>query len=109
MDAMNTTNRPVNRELDREVELLVEQHTAQIGSGFAEYELRAIRNEGGFAETAVDALGFSYEHFGMMEAQAVSCIQCGGLFVDRLSVMRRHRIQCGWLAAWRERLAQGKF
>lgn len=84
--------------LDEEIEMLVAQRNTQVGEdfGFADYELRAIRNEGGFSEHALYALGFSVEPLGMQEAQAVSCNVCGGLFRDELRLLRRHRLQCGW-------------
>lgn len=84
--------------LDEEVEMLVAQRKSQVGEafGFADYELLAIRNEGGFSEHATVALGFSDEHFGMQEVQAVSCNVCGALFRDTLRLLRRHRLVCGW-------------
>lgn len=68
----------------------------QMGYRFDDYELRSVSGEGGFLDIAIDALGFDEEDFGRDEAQAVSCRICGGLFVDHLWTMRRHRLQCGW-------------
>lgn len=58
---------------------------------------RAIAGEGGFLDQAVEALAFRSENFGMQDSQAVSCEVCGGLFLEQLSVMRRHRLRCGWV------------
>lgn len=82
---------------DRVLNALIAQRLEQLGPryGWAEYEIWAIRGEGG-AEEAVHALGFYYEDFGMREAQAVSCTECGGIFRDSLRFMKRHRLQCGW-------------
>jgi hypothetical protein len=84
--------------LDAEVAALIEQQNAALpkGCGWADYEIRAISNKGSFDGVAVSALGFTYEHFEMRESQAVSCDVCGGLFKEWLSVMRRHRLRCGW-------------
>lgn len=88
----------IDVEQDPEVEALIAQRLQQLGRRFdwADYEIRAIRGEGGFAEHAVSALGFHYEDFGMRLAQAVSCTECGAHFRDQLTFMRRHRLQCGW-------------
>ena len=84
----------------RQTAALVEQRSAHTGEGmgWADYEIRAVSGEGGFLDQATDALGFDERHFGMQETQAVSCEVCGGLFVEQLDVMRRHRLRCGWTA-----------
>jgi hypothetical protein len=81
-----------------EVDELAIQRRQQLGDafGFADYELRAIRDEGGFANDAISALRFTSEHLGMQDVQAVSCDICGALFTERLRMMRRHRLECGW-------------
>jgi hypothetical protein len=86
------------RRFEEQIAQLIEQHRTSVppDCGWADYEIRAVRGEGGFAEHAVSALGFRYQDFGMRESQAVSCQVCGGLFVDSLIYMRRHRLQCGW-------------
>ncbi|WKW86667.1 hypothetical protein SEA_KARHDO_41 [Mycobacterium phage Karhdo] len=77
---------------------LIAQRTAHVGQlcGWADYEIRAVGGEGGFLDQATYALGFNEQNFGMQDTQAVSCEVCGGLFLERLEVMRRHRLQCGW-------------
>lgn len=77
---------------------LIQQRNDHVGEayGWADYEIRSIKNEGGFADHATSALGFSEEHFGMQDTNAVSCDVCGGLFKESLDVMRRHRYRCGW-------------
>lgn len=83
-------------------ELLVEQKVEQTGIGFSRAGERALRClgrngfRGGFRGHAVEGLEFSEEHFGTLNPQAVSCRVCGGLFMDDLLAMRRHRLQCGW-------------
>jgi hypothetical protein len=63
---------------------------------WADYEIRAITGIGGFLDQAIYALSFREEHFEMRDTQAISCKVCGGLFVESLGVMRRHRLSCGF-------------
>lgn len=88
------------RKFEEQIAALVEQRRTHCppGCGWAEYEIRAVRGEGGFADVAVHALGFTYEHFEMRNSQAVSCNTCGALFRDSLPMLRRHRLACGWEA-----------
>jgi hypothetical protein len=93
------TNDPwVEYRFDQQVAALIEQRRTHCapGCGWADYEIRAVRGEGGFFEHAIYALGFREENFNMQFTQAVSCEVCGGLFKESLPVMRRHRLSCGW-------------
>lgn len=94
---MHVTSKQTD-EWVRQTAELVEQRRARTGDGsaWADYEVRAVSGEGGFFDQAADALGFRFEHFEMRDTQAVSCEVCGGLFVEQLDVMRRHRLRCGW-------------
>lgn len=83
-------------EWQMDTELLVAQKERETGVGFCEHEMRPITGTGGFDDQATYALGFSEEHFGLRDIQAVSCNFCGGVFVYLISVMRRHRLRCGW-------------
>ncbi len=83
-------------EWDLVTNRLVAQKQLQTGVGFCEFEMPPIAGTGGFQDNAMNALGFCDEDFGMRDRQAVSCTICGGLFIDRLWVMRRHRLACGW-------------
>lgn len=84
--------------LEVEVAALIEQRVEQLGPhfGFADHEVEAIRGNRFLVDDVNFALEFTAEHLGMHDVQAVSCNVCGGLFKDRLPVMRRHRLKCGW-------------
>ncbi|MBO0676763.1 hypothetical protein JRC04_04725 [Mycolicibacterium sp. S2-37] len=69
----------------------------QTGYEFADYEIQFLNGTGGFMDQAIYALEFHEEKFQFAETQAVSCNICGGLFRDNLALMRRHRLQCGWV------------
>lgn len=94
---MKTTDPWVEQQFEEQIAALIEQRrtSAPAGCGWADYEIRAVRGEGELLN-AIYALGFNSEHFGMQDSQAVSCKVCGGLFLQRLSMMRRHRLRCGW-------------
>jgi hypothetical protein len=84
---------------DQELADLIAQRIAHVGEPFkwADYEVDAIRKYDRYTfDEAVSALGFTYENFEMRDSQAVSCDICGGLFLERLKVIRRHRLRCGW-------------
>lgn len=85
-------------QFEQQISMLIEQRRTSVprGCGWADYEIRAVRGDGGFIEHANYALGFREENFNMQDVQAVSCDVCGGLFKDSLPVMRRHRLACGW-------------
>lgn len=95
---MQVTDPWAQRQFEDQIAALIEQRRthSRAGSGWADYEIRAVRGEGGFSEHAVSALGFQYQYFGMQETQAVSCEVCGALLVESLTHMRRHRLRCGW-------------
>ncbi len=80
----------------RQTEELDSQRLQQIGWRFDTWELRSVAGQGGSLDIAIDALGFDEKDFGLKEVQAVSCRTCGGLFLDHLWTMRRHRLDCGW-------------
>jgi len=65
------------------------------GQQFANYELGWIN--GHDVEAVLYPLGFTAENFNMADTQAVSCDVCGVLLTARVSFMRRHRLQCGWV------------
>jgi hypothetical protein len=91
-------SRTATDEWVRDTARLVDQRRRHTGESckWADYEVRAVTGEGGFEHEATFALGFQYEFFGMRDSCAVSCEVCGGLFRESLSVMRRHRLRCGW-------------
>ncbi|OBI95567.1 hypothetical protein [Mycobacterium sp. 1465703.0] len=95
---MSDYGRPVMTSVQAEVEMLAATRFQQLGPNydFADYEVRAISGERGFEDEAIGALAFTHEQFGTPFTQAVSCDICGGLFVERLQAMRKHRLQCGW-------------
>jgi len=96
---MKTTDPWTEHQFEQQIAMLIEQRRTAVprGCDWADYEINAVRGARNSSfDIAMDALGFRSEHFGMQDAQAVSCDICGGLFLERLSVMRRHRLACGW-------------